>query len=237
MHANFFLLPNSTSVDEEGRPRKYLVKAHCENDLLAREVHNVDTKGTFSFDQPPPHTPGQKREIPVGWQYTVKGPIPDVTSQTQLVFLIKRPKGDAREVDAKRLAPGHVSFKDLASTETQDLIVQPPEPQPGPEEDGAPANNGNTTANLPAPTTEPKKDGAPDDKATPPEPQNNGSPATIWAIPRTKVWCGVHCLSLTTRLYTYIFNYILLRLYIQSSKLTYRLNNFIHPDASEEQKI
>ena len=46
--AKVFLLPNCSTLDPEGQPRKYLAIVRCENDLLAREVYNVGTKGTFS---------------------------------------------------------------------------------------------------------------------------------------------------------------------------------------------
>ena len=47
------------------------------------------------------------------------------------------------------------------------------------------------------------------------------------------VWCALSFLD-NPLTYTYTFNYTLLALY-PKPKLTYRLNNFIHPSASEEQ--
>ena len=171
MKAKFFLVPNDNSVNAEGQPRKYLAIVRCKNDILAREVYNVGSKGTFSFQQPAPKVPGKQRPIPSGWHYTVKGPIPGVTGPDHIVFLINRPKIDTRNIDAKALEPKLVSFKDVEDFSPK-LVATPSQPPPS-ENKGVSEYEASST---PAPTNP---------EAAPISSENVASAAIIWALPRT----------------------------------------------------
>lgn len=90
MDASFVALPDSEHM--EGRYTLYLAFVQCRDDELLREVYDVGTTGIFSFEKPFPNCQ------PNGWKYTIKPPIPEYEYLGNLVFLVRRRKGDNREI-------------------------------------------------------------------------------------------------------------------------------------------
>lgn len=90
MTASFVILPGCRTVD--GLPTQYLAFAQCDSEEMIRQLYLVGESGTFCFDEPAPDLK------PVGWQYTIKPPIPNFQYPGNLIFQLKRPRGDQRKV-------------------------------------------------------------------------------------------------------------------------------------------
>ena len=90
MTASFVILPGCRTVD--GLSTQYLAFAQCDSEEMIRQLYLVGESGTFCFDEPAPDLK------PVGWQYTIKPPIPNFQYPGNFIFQLKRPRGDQRKV-------------------------------------------------------------------------------------------------------------------------------------------
>ncbi|KAI4253907.1 MAG: hypothetical protein LQ352_003415, partial [Teloschistes flavicans] len=83
MQASFIAL----DVPKDGLPQYYLALVQCNDELLIRKVYNVGDRGVLAWEEP-----YQGSEVPSGWSYTVKPPLPVADCPGNLVLLIKRRK-------------------------------------------------------------------------------------------------------------------------------------------------
>ena len=90
MTASFVILPGRRAVND--LPVHYLAFVQCDSEELIRQLYPVGESGTFCFDEPAPNLK------PVGWQYTIKPPIPNFQYPGNLIFQLKRRRGDQRKV-------------------------------------------------------------------------------------------------------------------------------------------
>ena len=105
MSASFVVMPGPK--DENNLSIYYLAFVQCDSEELIRDVFLVGESGTFCFEQP------EANFEPSGWDYVIKPPINQYDCPGNLVFQIRRPKGDDRKLEVGLVPEPSMEVKDI----------------------------------------------------------------------------------------------------------------------------
>lgn len=94
----FFLVPGSSKSEVvSGQYDSYFVQLQCDSEDLIHLCYDVGSKGVISFTQP------VNNKVLDGWTYKIRPPLPFVDLPGNLLFEVKRRKGDTEEITAPKL--------------------------------------------------------------------------------------------------------------------------------------